>query len=185
VAIDLGTGVAFGATEIGVTATAKHIAGAAAAAPMLGLWGLGSLAGGMVATRMGGGAKTVRGLVALVATLAVTHGALLLGTGSLAALGFIILLAGASIAPTAASVYALVDRTAPAGSRTEAFSWVATASSAGAALGAALGGGLVQSSGPGAAFALAGAAGLLAAGAACLRAADLAAPTPAALAQCA
>jgi MFS family permease len=183
IAVQLGTGIVFGASEVGVTAAAKHLASAAAAAPTLGLWGLGSLIGGMVATRMGGGAKSVRGLVALVAALALAHGALVFGAGSLPVLCLIILVAGATIAPTAATVYALVDRTAPAGTQTEAFSWLATASSAGAALGAAIAGGLAQSSGPGAAFALAGAAGLLAAAAAGLRSRYLVAPAPAVLPQ--
>jgi MFS family permease len=163
IAIDLGTGIVFGATEVGVTATAKHLAAAAAAAPILALWGLGSLLGGVVATRIGGGAKTVPGLVALILALAITHGALLLGTDSLPVMGAIILLAGATIAPTAASLYALVDRTAPTGTQTEAFSWLAAAGSTGAALGAAAAGVLAQSAGPTAVFALAGATGVTAA----------------------
>ena len=61
VALDLGTGIVFGATEVGVTATAKHLAAAAAAAPILALWGLGSLLGGVAMTRIGGGAKTDSG----------------------------------------------------------------------------------------------------------------------------
>jgi hypothetical protein len=76
IAIELGTGIVFGATEVGVTVTAKHLATAAAAAPILALWGLGSLLGGVIATRTGGGAKTIPGLVVLIVALAVTHGAL-------------------------------------------------------------------------------------------------------------
>ena len=78
------------------------------------------------------------------------------------AIGVVILLAGATIAPTAASVYAMVDRFAPAGTSTEAFSWVVTAGSTGAALGAAVAGPLVQSAGAAAAFAFAGGAGAVA-----------------------
>ena len=70
-----------------------------------------------------------------------------------------ILIAGATIAPTAASIYAMVDRYAPAGASTEAFSWALTAAMTGEALGAAVGGGLAQSAGAAAAFAFAGAAG--------------------------
>ena len=90
------------------------------------------------------------------------HGALVLSTGSVLAIGAVILVAGATIAPTAASIYAMVDRAAPAGSRTEAFSWVLTASLTGAALGAAVAGALVQSAGAPAAFAFAGGAGAVA-----------------------
>src|SRR6185312_1897 len=115
VIVDLGTGVVFGATEIGVTVSAKHIAGAAAAAPLLGLWGAGSLLGGLVVTRLGARLDSARHLRVLMAALAISHGALLAGTGSLPVMGAIILLAGATIAPTGASLYAMVDRFAPAG----------------------------------------------------------------------
>jgi predicted MFS family arabinose efflux permease len=79
--------------------------------------------------------------------------------GSVVAIAAVILLAGATIAPTVASTYGMVDRAAPAGTRTEAFSWLLTASSTGAAAGAAVGGALAQSAGAAAAFAFAGAAG--------------------------
>ncbi len=163
VIVDLGTGVVFGATEVGVTASAKHMAGAAAAAPLLGLWGAGSLIGGVVVTRLGARFRGETHLPALLTALALTHGALLAGTGSLPLMGVIILLAGATIAPTGASIYAMVDRFAPTGNRTEAFSWLFTSSSAGAAAGAALAGFLVQTLGPDMAFACAGIAGALAA----------------------
>lgn len=162
VIVDLGTGVVFGATEIGVTVSAKHIAGAAAAAPLLGLWGAGSLLGGLVVTRLGARLDSARHLRVLMAALAISHGALLAGTGSLPVMGAIILLAGATIAPTGASLYAMVDRFAPAGTQTEAFSWLVTSSSTGAAAGAAVAGILAQSAGPGAVFAFAGVAGGLA-----------------------
>jgi hypothetical protein len=48
----------------------------------------------------------------------------------------------------------MVDRAAPAGTQTEAFSWLGTASSTGGAAGAAVGGALAQSAGV-AAFGLA------------------------------
>jgi MFS family permease len=163
VAIELGTGIVFGATEVGVTATAKHLAGAAAAAPLLGLWGAGSLVGGLIATRRGGGATSTRGLAALLAALALLHGGLLVGDTSLFTMGAIIALAGATIAPSAASVYWLAGKAARRGTETEAFSWLFTAAATGAAIGAALAGVLIERSGATAAFALAGAAGSLAA----------------------
>jgi MFS family permease len=162
VLILLGTGAAFGATEVGVTAATKALGSTAAAGPLLGLWGAGSLLGGIAATRLGGGAKRARGLTLLLAALALGHGALIMTTGSVLAIGAVILLAGATIAPTVASIYAMVDSAAPAGTRTEAFSWLLTASSTGAALGAAVAGALAQAHGASAAFAFAGAAGGLA-----------------------
>jgi predicted MFS family arabinose efflux permease len=161
-----------------VTATAQHLADAAAAAPVLALWGLGSLIGGIIATRLAGGTGSGRRLVVLIAALAITHGALMLCTGSLMAAGAVILLAGATIAPTASIVYEMVDRTAPAGTGTEAFSWVAAADATGVAIGAALAGILVQDIGPVAPFALAGGAGALTAAVVICRTHTLGAPTP-------
>jgi predicted MFS family arabinose efflux permease len=157
----VGTGTVFGATEVGVTAAVRVLGSTAAGAPLLALWGLGSLLGGIVATRLGGGARSGVGLVVLLAALAAGHGALVLTTGSVVAIGVVILLAGATIALTEATISAMVDRAAPDGARTEAFSWMFTASLSGAALGAAVAGGLAQSAGAGAAFAFAGFAGVL------------------------
>ena len=160
--IEIATGAVFGATEVGVTAAAKALGSTAAAGPLLGLWGLGSLFGGIAATRLGGSARRSGGVILLLTALAVVHGALTFATGSVLAMAAVILLAGATIAPTAASLYAMVDRFAPAGTHTEAFSWVETAGLTGAALGAAVAGPLVQSAGPTAAFAFGGAAGAVA-----------------------
>jgi predicted MFS family arabinose efflux permease len=155
-------GAVFGATDVGVTAAAKSLGSTAAAGPLLGLWGVGSLLGGIAATRLGGAARHASGLTVLLSALALAHGALLLTTGSVLALGAAILFAGATIAPTVASIYAMVDRAAPAGTHTEAFSWLVTASSSGAAAGAAAAGALAQATGAPAAFAFALAAGGLA-----------------------
>ena len=160
--IEIGTGAVFGATEVGVTAASKALGSTAAAGPLLGLWGLGSLFGGIAATRLGGGARRSGGVIMLLTALAVAHGALMFATGSVLAIAVVILLAGATIAPSAASVYAMVDRFAPAGTETEAFSWVETSGLTGAALGAAVAGPLVQSAGATAAFAFGGAAGVVA-----------------------
>jgi MFS family permease len=161
VLILVGIGTVFGSTEVGVTAAAKALGSTAAAGPLLALWGVGSLLGGIVATRLGGGARRAGGLMLLLVALAVGHGALAVTTGSAIAIGVVILLAGATIAPTDASISAMVDRAAPAGTQTEAFSWLFTASLAGAALGAAVAGALAQSSGARGAFAFAGLAGAL------------------------
>jgi MFS family permease len=163
VAISLGTGTAFGATEVGVTAAAHALGAPAAAGPLLGLWGAGSLIGGMVATRLGGGARDARGLIPLLVALAITHGALILTTGSVVAAGVVITLAGATIAPTASSMYAMVEAAAPAGTRTEAYSWLLTASLVGASVGMGAAGALAQHAGAGVVFALVGTAGCLAA----------------------
>ena len=98
----------------------------------------------------------------MLAYLAAAHLAPAAGTGSVVALAAFFFVAGSAIAPTCASVYAMVERVAPAGTVTEAFAWLATALSVGTAAGAAVGGTLVEQSGPAAAFVLAGTAGAVA-----------------------
>jgi MFS family permease len=157
VAVLVAVGVVFGAVEVGI-ATGQG----GAAGPLLGLWGAGSLVGGAAATRFGGGARTTSGLAGVLAALALGHLALALVSGSTVGVGLVLLAAGAAIAPTYATVYAMVDDVAPAGTVTEASAWLATAVAVGAALGSAAGGAGVGHAGPLAAFGLAGLAGGLA-----------------------
>jgi MFS family permease len=164
-------GVLFGAVEVAVTAAASEHGGSpAAAGPLLALWGAGSLIGGALTTRLGGGAPSGAGLALMLGALAVGHLALTAAAGSLIAIGAVLLVAGAAIAPTYATIYAMVEQAAPAGTVTEAFAWLATAVGVGAAAGAAAAGTLIDHSGPVAAFALAGAAGIVGLVAAMLRA---------------
>lgn len=160
VLIFLGTGAVFGAVDVGVTSATKALGNTAAAGPLLALWGVGSMLGGLAATRLGGGARRSGGLTFLLAGLALGHGALALTTGSVPALGAVILLAGATIAPTYATVYAIAGSAAPAGATTEAFAWLLTAGSTGSSAGAAAAGALAQSAGPTAAFLFAGCVGV-------------------------
>src|SRR5688500_6410895 len=55
-------GALFGAVEVAVAAAADGLGAAAAAGPLLGIWGAGSLVGGMLAVRLGGGAHSAAGL---------------------------------------------------------------------------------------------------------------------------
>jgi hypothetical protein len=157
VAILTAVGVVFGSVEVGI-ATGQG----AAAGPLLGLWGAGSLIGGAAATRLGGGARTSSGLAGVLAALAAGHLALALVSGTAVGLGLILLAAGAAIAPTYATVYAMVDDVAPAGTVTEASAWLATAVAVGAALGSAAAGTAVANAGTVSAFGLAGLSGAVA-----------------------
>jgi hypothetical protein len=174
VMVFLAIGALCGAVEVGAAAAAAALGSSAAAGPLLGLWGLGSLTGGVITARLGGGARGAAGLSLVLAGLAAGHLASVAATGSLVALGAVLLVAGAALAPAFASVYAMVERVAPAGAVTEAFAWLGTAMAMGGAAGSAAAGIMADSSGPAAAFALAGAAGVLAALAAVLRAHTLA-----------
>ena len=156
-------GVVFGAAEIGVAAAASALGSTAAAGPLLGIWGAGSLVGGLVAARAGGGARTGTGLALLLAGLAAGHLALAAAAGSVVALAAVLALAGATIAPTYASVFGMVDDAAPAGTVTEAFAWLNTAVAIGASVGAAAAGAVTDASGPVSTFVLAAGAGVVAA----------------------
>jgi predicted MFS family arabinose efflux permease len=169
VMILIAVGVLLGAGEVAVVAAAKSLDSTTAAAPLLALWGVGSFAGGLLAARLGGGARTAAGLALILVALSAGHLALIPAAGSVAALGGVLLLAGATVAPAEATIYAMVDRAAPAATMTEAFAWLATAMAVGGAVGAASAGLLVDRAGPAAGFALAGGAGALAALTAVLR----------------
>src|SRR6266536_2364714 len=152
-------GIVFGAVEVGVTAAAHALGGTVAAGPLLAVWGVGSLAGGVFAARGGGGARSGRGLTLVVLALATGHLSLFAASGTVFGLAAVLFAAGAAIAPTYATVYSMVDEAAPPGTVTEAFAWLSTAIAAGTAAGAAGAGALVDSAGPGSTFLLAGAAG--------------------------
>ena len=137
------------------------------------IWSVGSLAGGVFTARLGGGARGAVGLSLILAALACGHVTAAVASGDLVSLAIALLIAGTALAPTFASVYAMVDRVAPAGSVTEAFAWLATALAVGGAAGSALAGVLADRSGPSDAFVLAGAAGIAAALTTVLRARTL------------
>jgi MFS family permease len=154
-------GVVFGSVDVGVAAAAKDLGSTVSAGPLLAMWGAGSLLGGAVSTRLGG-VRGAGGLTMVLIALTLAHAALGLATASLPAMAAVLLVAGATIAPTYATIYAMVDDAAPAGTLTEAFAWLLAAVSIGTAAGSAVAGGLAQGAGPGAVFTFAAGAGVLA-----------------------
>jgi MFS family permease len=142
---------AFGTIDVTVVARAEQLGSRVLAGPLLALWAAGSLAGGLAfgsrASDRGPEQRMV-GLLALVAAMI----ALLAVASGLAQLAAGMVLAGLGIAPAVACLYLLVDRLAPAGTVTEAFTWVTTAFATGFAAGNALGGTLVQQVGTDRAF---------------------------------
>jgi MFS family permease len=155
-------GALFGAVEVAVAAATEAGGSSAAAGPLLGIWGAGSLVGGLLAARTGGGAQSAAGLTLVLGALTAGHFALVPAAGSVLAMAAVLLVAGAAIAPAYASIYAMVERAAPDGTVTEAFSWLATATAIGASLGAAVAGALADGAGPEASFMLAAVAGAVA-----------------------
>lgn len=133
-------GVAFGATEVGVIAAWAESTGShARAGLLLALWGVGSLVGGAVYTWRSPDAS-VRLLATLLGLFALGHVALAPAAGDPVLLGLALVVAGAAIAPTFATVHALTGRAVREARATEAFTWIATSTSVGSATGAALGG---------------------------------------------
>jgi predicted MFS family arabinose efflux permease len=170
-------GATFGAIEVAVPAACQAAGAKGATGPLLGVWGLGSMLGGLLAARAGAPSDAARWLAILLAALGLGDLALV-PIGAPAALAPILLVAGAAIAPLLGTAYSLVDRVAPGDGQTEAFAWLTTAIGIGLAGGSALAGALVQASGAGAGFATAAALGLVACALTTARRASLAVPAP-------
>jgi predicted MFS family arabinose efflux permease len=126
---------------------------------LLGLWGLGSMLGGVAIARTAAPRRPERRLAVLVGAWGALHG-LLAFAGSPAALAVGLLAAGATIAPTFTVLNGLLDRIALPGTLTEAFTWTSTGMTAGLAAGGAIAGHLADAVSPSAALAL-GATGVL------------------------
>jgi MFS family permease len=154
-------GMLLGAVEVAIAAamTAAHSPGATG--PLLALWGVGSLLGGLAAARAAR-PPHARELALLLLALGAGHAALAAG-GTPIALGALLVLAGAGVAPLFAAANTLASRLAVPGTSTEAFAWLNTAVAGGVALGALLGGTLADSGGATAAFLASGAAAAVAA----------------------
>jgi len=149
------TGIAFGALEVAMPAFAVaqgHPAGLAGI--LLSAMAVGSLLGGLwYGARAWSGPIVTRfiGLQALFAVLLLP----LLVADTIWSMAVLMTIAGLALAPSAAAGYLVVDHVAPAGTVTEATTWVMTANIAGGALGAALGGIVAQNVSVRAALALA------------------------------
>ncbi|HYH61592.1 MAG TPA: MFS transporter [Solirubrobacterales bacterium] len=157
-------GFCIGTIEVALPAFSEATGSAALAGVLLALWSLGSGVGGLTF-----GARPLRGdLFAfyLGATLLFPLVCLPLALASTPlAMGILVVAAGAPIAPLIATRNQLVASLAPAGTGTEAFSWLMTSLIAGVSLGTAIAGTVVESNGweaavlVGVAVALAGSAG--------------------------
>ncbi|MFF8270118.1 MFS transporter [Streptomyces sp. NPDC016562] len=120
--------------------------------------GLGALVGGVAygARRWAGAPE--RRLRLLVALLAAGYLPLTLTPGPVA-MTALAALAGVFLAPALACAFIVVDRHAPAGTVTEAFSWLVTFFGVGAAIGTAVAGPVVEFGGTAAGFGVASVAG--------------------------
>jgi len=148
----LGVGVVLGTVEIAVPAFAQQHHHTAAAGPLLAVLSVGSAAGGLVYGRRTWSTPPGVRVLLLVAGLSVASAALALASGTLV-LGALLLALGVLLGPALITGYLLADRFSAAGAKTEASSWINTATNAGAAASAALAGLLVDRHGTASALA--------------------------------
>ncbi|WP_299537687.1 MFS transporter [uncultured Streptomyces sp.] len=151
-------GVALGSITVAAVAYADDHGRESVYGWLMAALGLGALAGGVVyGARQWPGAPERR-LRVLVALLALGYLPLTLtpGVGAMTALCAV---AGVFLAPALACAFLVVDRHAPRGTVTEAFSWLVTTFGVGAAAGTAAAGPAVELGGTAWSFAVAGAAG--------------------------
>ncbi|MFH9549641.1 MFS transporter [Streptomyces sp. NPDC017435] len=139
-------GVALGSITVASVPYADGHGGDAVYGWLMAALGLGALAGGLVygARRwVGAPERRLRGLVAL---LAVCYLPLMLLPGAVAMVA-LTALAGVFLAPALACAFVIVDRHAPRGTVTEAFSWLVTTFTVGASVGTGVAGPVVEAGG--------------------------------------
>ena len=144
-------GVGFGSVELAMPAFAEAHGSRELGGLALASFSAGSLVGGLVA-----GMRPPRSVLrrfvlgSLVLATALLGLLLAVSIPTLCVLAFV---AGLPIAPTIGALYALIDRSARAGTAAESFAWFGTAVSIGVATGSALAGMLIDEHGVRAAFA--------------------------------
>lgn len=151
-------GIALGSITVAAVSYADGHGGDAVYGWLMAGIGLGALVGGTVyGARQWTGAPERR-LRLLVALLAVCYAPLMLVPGPVA-MTALTALAGVFLAPCIACAFVLVDRHAPRGTVTEAFSWLVTTFTVGASVGTGLAGPVVEWGGAVWGYAVPGAAG--------------------------
>ncbi|MEU3545804.1 MFS transporter [Streptomyces longwoodensis] len=151
-------GMALGSITVASVPYADDHGGDAVYGWLMAALGLGALLGGSVyGARTWPGAPERR-LRVLVALLAVCYLPLMLMPGAVAMVA-LTALAGVFLAPAIACAFVIVDRHAPSGTVTEAFSWLVTTFTVGASVGTGVAGPVVEAGGARWGFAVPGAAG--------------------------
>jgi MFS family permease len=154
-------GLAIGAVEVAVPAALDAMGHRDLTGVMLGLWGVGSMAAGLVVGHLGAPADPARRLALTLSAWGAAHALIGFASAPLG-LALLLLLAGVTIAPTFVCANGMLDGLAEPGTLTEAFTWTMTGVVGGSALGAAIGGALVDAASPAVALAVLGGGGILA-----------------------
>ncbi|CAM5458876.1 MFS transporter [Streptomyces fumanus] len=151
-------GTALGSITVAAVPYADDHGGDAVYGWLMAALGLGALIGGAGYGARQWSGEPARRLRALVALLAVCYVPLTLMPG-VVPMVLLTVVAGLFLAPAIACAFVLVDRHAPRGTVTEAFSWLVTTFTVGASVGTGLAGPVVEAGGALWGFAVPGAAG--------------------------
>ncbi|MGI5453300.1 MFS transporter [Streptomyces sp. CA-249302] len=154
----LAVGMALGSIAVAAVAYADDHGGDAVYGWLMAGIGLGALVGGTVYGARQWSGPPERRLRVLVALLAVCYLPLTLMPGPVA-MTALTAVAGLFLAPCLACAFVLVDRHAPRGTVTEAFSWIVTTFTVGSSVGTGLAGPVVEAGGAVWGFAVPGVAG--------------------------
>ncbi|UNO39143.1 MFS transporter [Streptomyces sp. MST-110588] len=154
-------GLALGSIAVAAVAYADEHGGGLISSYLLAALSVGALIGGVVygARQWPGHPENRLRLLVLLLALGYLPLALTPGTAAMTVLTGV---AGLFLAPSLACAFVVVDRHAPKGTVTEAFSWLVTSFGVGSALGMTVVGPAVEHGGSGAGFAVAGGGGLAA-----------------------
>ena len=135
--------ISFGVLEVALTAFAEDEGSRGAVGPLVTVWALGSVVGGLAYGARSWSSPPGRRFLVLTGLLGL--GALPLPFAeSLVAMGAFLFLTGLALAPLGATEYALIGTLAPEGTVTEAYSWQIVANVTGSAAGAFLAGILIE-----------------------------------------
>jgi MFS family permease len=146
-------GAVIGTVEVGLTALAVGQGARWSSGPLLALFSLGSMTGGLIYSARSWSLPLGRRYAVLLVAMALAVAPLIV-VHSLGPVFGLSVLAGLALAPMISCQFSLVGALAPEGTVTEAFTWHRAATVAGMAGGSALGGSLIDARGVGAAFAL-------------------------------
>lgn len=139
-------GAAFGVIEVALPAFTAERGSAAAAGLLLTVVAVASLIGGLWFGARAWRSTIVHRFIVLSAIFAAGF-ALTLLAGTVIEMGAALIVVGATLAPSMACAFLVVDRIAPRGSHVEAYNWLSLATAAGASIGVAAGGLVVEHAG--------------------------------------
>ncbi len=149
-----GIGAVFGGMQVALTAFTQDIGRPGANGVLYGVFATGNMLSGALCGALAGRRGTPGGRLLTAYAALVLVCCTLWAAGSVALLAPLGLVAGACVAPTLVNGYALVGDLVPAGSRTEAFTWLTGAVALGQAVAATAAGRLADLFSPAAAFAV-------------------------------